>query len=138
MLESLAVRTKVVLVLVVVARGPACGRRHHVAELADLRGALQHLHRVRVARDLERRGGEDAQAAERARLEARHARLEVGDGRRAALLEPVTTQSMVRLLQVTLIDVCRPFVSVYKLGCLKIWPVVGFLLIFKSCDEPGV
>lgn len=32
--------------------GPSDGRRAHVVELAHLRGALQHLHGVRVVRDV--------------------------------------------------------------------------------------
>ena len=61
-------------------------RRRHDVELADLRRAREHLDRVGVVRDLERLGGEDAAAAEGARLEARHARLEARLGRGAALL----------------------------------------------------
>lgn len=57
--------------------GDALGRRHAV-ELADLRGALQHLHGVGVVVDFVRRAREHAEAAEGARLVARDALLEAG------------------------------------------------------------
>jgi len=55
--KSIRKPTHVVEVLAVVCGivGPAHRRVAHVVELADLRRALQHLHRVRVVRDLELR-----------------------------------------------------------------------------------
>lgn len=57
----------------------------HDVVLADLREALEHLHRLRVIRDLEGIGRDDAAAAERARGEARGASLEVGERGGSAL-----------------------------------------------------
>lgn len=73
-----------------VARELAVGRldlrRRHDVELADLARAREHLHRVGIVADFKGLGRHDAAAAERARLEPGHARLEARLGRGAALL----------------------------------------------------
>ncbi len=65
-------------------------RRAHAVELADLRRALQHLHAVLVVGHLVRHRREHTEAAEAARLEARGAALEVGDGALAAVGVPTS------------------------------------------------